>query len=216
MGSWEKLSNENGIEISRKVNAAYTAFKLSDSEILLKGKYNHQNQKEVEASFSTPLFSKFGTETTLTAEEAALQHRGSIRSRIKLTEKMSENNVLEQILIPGAIEYGLKSNYFPLKDGENPFTRKEGPFLRGFNFYSFTNIFDNVWVAYINPLTCDIWVSNNNRLVNWKWIEYSKINKEMDFVPWPLHANELNWFNLLCETSAYFSNILKNFPVNKK
>ena len=90
----------------------------------MKGKYNHKNKKEVEASFSTPLFSQFGVETVLTTEEAAEQHRGSIRSRIKLHQKMSEDEVLKKILIPGALESGLSPCIFPLQNGENPLDQK--------------------------------------------------------------------------------------------
>jgi hypothetical protein len=201
-----------GIEIYRKKNAVYTSFKITDLFKTLKGKYNHSNKKEVEASFSTPLFSQFGTEKTLTPEEAAEQHRGSIRSRIKLHTEMSENEVLKKILIPAAIEYGLEPCIFPLQEGENPLARTKGPFIKEHYFYSFTNELNITWVAYVGKYGQEIWISNNSHLVNWRWTEYNDATSTgSPLAPWVLSEQEQQWFSLILEMSDKLSSLLRKF-----
>ena len=218
MGGWHKLQNKEGLDIFRKVNKIYTAYKISDLTTTLKGKYNHTNQREVEASFSTPLFSKFGTETKLSTEEAVLQHRGSIRSRLKLNINMSEKEVLKQVLIPGAIEYGIEPNYFPLFPSQDPFNRKEGPFLEGIYFHAFTNIFGYTWVAYIDMT--DIWVSCNSPLINWNWREYEDtLSRQKALAPWELTEGELEWFDSLVKIRDRRGELLTEYAlpeINKK
>lgn len=216
--SWEELQpipNDYGIEIQRRVNSAYTVFKFSNHKsLILKGKYNHKNKKEVEASFSSPLFSNFGTETVLTPEEAILQHRGVIRSRLKLSKKMSEEDVIEKIFIPAVIDHGLIPYTFPLKTAENPFHRKDVPFIEGYSFHSFTNLLSGLWVAYICLSTGDIWITSN--LINWNWKEYKETEKKNDIVPWVLSEEESDWISSLFKIRDKFHGIYKIYSSNKK
>jgi len=206
--TWENRTTNNGTVIQRKENATYVAYRLPGLTDVLTAKYNHNNGVEVETSFETPLLSSLisslDTLTVITQQEAIDQHRGKIRVRIKFHEKITEEEALEDFIIPSAIEYGLK-NSFPLKSGENPFKRTDGVFLPGYAFHSFTNVHGEVWVAYLRIAQKEIFISCDDSLINWRWKKFDGIEKA---APWVMTDEEIKWLSSLDHLVNKYSKIM--------
>jgi len=214
MAKWEEKTHNNGMVISRKVNKVYTAFRLRDSEIALIAKYNHVNKKDLETNFYSPLYEKLGTVIHLTEEEAREQHRGSIRYRLRLKEEISEQDALEKVFIPASIYHGLKPGNFPLKNGDNPFTMKDGPFLKGYGFHAFTNMHGETWVAYTKATSNEIWVSCNDDLIGWIWKKFETV--ENKYAPWVMSDSEKQWLAFIEHVTQEFHDLIKECSNFKK
>lgn len=214
MGSWTDVQNDEGIEILRKENAVCTVYKFKDNDLKKTAKYNHKNKKEIETDFLTSELANYGTLTTLTAKEAKDQHRGVIRHRLKLREEISEEDALK-MLIPAVIVVGLKPMMFPLKHGEDPFQRKEGPLLSNYYFYSWTGIHGVTWVAYLSKFNGDVWFScNEKEIINWKWVKIHTSNGEileMDIAPWVLGSEERKGFEYVIQVKKLLQEIKEKF-----
>lgn len=205
---------KNGITITRRIYTNYISLKINDSEgKSLKISYNHKTKKNIGANFDLTPYDKFGKVLHLSEKEAKKRHAGSTRYLLKLTEKKSEKDVKQQILIPAGLKAGLKENIkserdFLIQSGENPFEWENGPFIKGYSFYTFTNRSEEVWAAYINQTTGDIWISCDDHKIAWEW---KKIQKNLKEYPWIMNPLESEWFELMIKMSKVLSSLAEDF-----
>lgn len=73
----------------------------------------------------------------------------------------------------------------PLENGWNPFKR-ETVFIPGHFFYSFSNEYGEVWVAYISLWSHQVYVSGVD--VDWTW-------RDIKNVDWVLNLDEQEWIS---------------------
>jgi hypothetical protein len=193
----------NGLIVQVKENTHFNTITVKDSSQSRKAVFNNKTHKEVGLDFFTDHFNAYGTVKALSQEERERRHAGKITHILNMTNELSIDIFINLVLIPAAIENGLKPQEFFLINGENPFKRKDGPLIKSLHFHSYTNQHGETWVAYINPLNKQIWISSSDALVNWKW-------KLHTITPWIMNDAEKTWLKLITDMAEHLYNIYQN------
>jgi hypothetical protein len=197
----------SGLTVLVKENTHFNTITVKDGTQSRKATFNNKNHKTVGLDFFTDHFNAYGTVKARTDEERERCHGGKITHVLSMNNELNIDSFIDLVLIPAAIENGLKPQEFFLKNGENPFNRKDGPFIKGFHFHSYTNQHGETWVAYINPRNKQIWISSNDDRINWKWKMHTNFNTT---TPWIMSEEEKTWLQLLNNMAEHLYSFYQN------
>ncbi len=99
-GNWNRYVSE-GITVTKRKLRAYSVYTLSDT-VGTSFKFRYDQILSASSNFWAPDLNPLGELTTLSSQEIHKHHAGNFKYRIKMTNPINDDLLVQNVLIPAA------------------------------------------------------------------------------------------------------------------